>query len=531
MWVRYAVQKVNDTPGARAICLRRKWIVPRFWIRRAVSRLVICALVVAVALTTFGPVTAARNAQAVSGSFFGLYGWSPDRPIERSSARQAGVGLAQVAVDWSLIEFTEAYNSLYFGTASGFDYTSINPVDTRIRAVVESGLEPIILIVNPPRWATQVDDTQGPLKSDKIAKYADFVRRLAVRYVGPPYNVGKIVLFPEPDHRQSLPFGCSFDASHRAWGDQPAQFASMLQQTYPVVKGAVPNTSIILGALAYDFFGGPNQPGFNSGSCGPYNFTFLDDVLAAGGANYVDIFAFNSYAVFGVGWEQQSQANGAYDVAAKTNYLRARFPQIAAKPTMVLESGVWSDPSVGIPVRNAEGNTVFVDPSAEWQAGYPAKLFARALSVGLQGVVWYGMRDYAGDVQRGLLDQLDQPKKSLQGYKQAALRLGGSTFQSTLVPRATASGRAEGYAFATGAGGRLIVLWAVGDLNAGARVTVDMPGGSIRGYDVAGSQQANLSVSGDQVTLDLTHSPIYLMSGPSQLRNLIPLSPRNNTNP
>src|SRR5206468_5589633 len=116
------------------------------------------------------------------------------------------------------------------------------------------------------------------------------------------YNVNKVVLFPEPDHRQSLPASCTgILPLHRGWGDQPAAFASMLQQTYPVVKAAAPEVSIVMGALAYDFFGGANQPGFNSSSCGPFNFTFLDEVLAAGGASYFDIFAFNSYAVFGIG--------------------------------------------------------------------------------------------------------------------------------------------------------------------------------------------------------------------------------------
>jgi hypothetical protein len=499
--------------------------------RRGLSRLALGVLVAAVALTALGQALADRRAQAVSSSFFGIYGWSPDRAVERSAARQAGAGLAQIAVDWHLIEFDEAYNNLYFGSSNGFDYSAINPVDQRVRGVAESGFEPILLIVNPPRWATQVDDTQGPLKPEKVAKYADFVRRLAVRYAGSPYGVRKIVLFPEPDHRQSFPGSCTaVSPIHRGWGDQPAQFAAMLRQTYPVVKAAAPSVSLIMGALAYDFFGGPNRPAFNSSVCGPFNYTFLDEVLAAGGASYFDMFAFNSYAVFGIGWEQQPQAGGAFDVAAKATYLRARFPELAAKPTIVLESGVWSDPSVGIQVRTPTGVGA-VDPNVDWQAGYPAKLFARALSVGLSGVVWYGLRDYPGDVQRGLLDQSDQPKRSLYGYQQAVLRLTGTDFQSTLAPSATAAGMAEGYVFRTATGGRLVALWAVGDLSASARVTVDMPGGSVRAYDLTGAPVGGLSIDGDQVTLDLTHTPVYLMSGPAQLRNLLPLIPRNVVNP
>ena len=41
-------------------------------------------------------------------------------------------------------------------------------------------------------------------------------------------------------------------------------------------------------------FGGANAPSFNSGPCGPFNYTFLDEVLAQGGASYFDMFAFNT---------------------------------------------------------------------------------------------------------------------------------------------------------------------------------------------------------------------------------------------
>jgi len=300
---------------------------------------------------------------------------------------------------------------------------------------------------------------------------------------------------------------------HRAWGDATGQFAAMLQQAYPAIKSVAPNMQVIMGALAHDNFGGANQPGFNAGPCGPFNYAFLDEVLAAGGGGYVDAFAFNSYAVFGLGWEQQPQANGAYDIAAKTNVLRARYPQLASKSWLVLESGVWSDATTQIPVRAADGSTAYVTPSEDWQAAYPAKLFSRGLSAGLTSMVWYGVRDQPDDQQRGLLDRSGKPKKSYQGFRQATQMLAGTTFQAALAPRATASGKAEGYVFRTGGGGRLVVLWAVGDQGARARVTVDMPGGNLRALDVTGGQVGGLQIQGEQVTLDLGSGPVYLLSG------------------
>ena len=268
-----------------------------------------------------------------------------------------------------------------------------------------------------------------------------------------------------------------------------------------------------MGALAHDNFGGANQPGFNAGPCGPFNYAFMDEVLAQGGASYFDAFAFNSYAGFGLGWEQQPQAGGAYDLAAKTNVLRARYPQLGSKPWLVLESGVWGDPTTQIPVRAADGATVYVTPNDDWQTGYPAKLFARGLSAGLSSVVWHGLRDQPDDQARGLLDQGGRPKKSYQGFRQATQMLAGAAAQGALTPRSTASGKAEGYVFRGASGGRLVVLWAVGDQSARARVTVDMAGGSVRGFDVTGGQVAGLQVQGDQVTLEVGSAPVYLLSG------------------
>jgi hypothetical protein len=449
--------------------------------------------------------------------FFGLYPFSTNfdtPPQERSLLAEAGAGLAQIAVDWGQIEFDEGYADRY-GPQGSFDSTYIAPVDKRIGEVAASGFTPVLLIVNPPAWALVTPQTQGPLKPEKLPKYVSFVKRLAQRYSPAPYNARYVVLFPEPDHRGSIPASCGGKMlpHHRGWGDAPGQFAAMLRQTYPAVKAAAPGVSVIMGALAYDNFGGPGQPGFNSGPCGPFNYTFLDDVLAQGGASYIDAFAFNSYAVFGIGWEQQPQAGGAYDVAAKANVLRARFPQLSSKEWLVLESGVWSDSSTWITVRTAEGGTRDVTPNDDWQAGYPAKLFARGLSVGLRSIVWYGVRDQPDDQARGLLDQAGRPKKAYHGFRQATQMLAGSTAQGPLTPRATASGKAEGYVFRTSGGGRLVVVWAVGDQSARARVTVDMPGGGVRSADVTGAPVAGLQVQGDQVTLEVGSGPVYLTSG------------------
>ena len=428
-----------------------------------------------------------RDAVAPTGQTrLGIYGWSPDAPAERAVARELGMTLAQVAVDWSALEFAEGYSDRYTGQPGAFDASLAAPFDARIRAVVDAGLEPILLVANPPAWALQVPETQGPLKAEKVGKYADFVARLVQRYP----QAKHVVLWPEPDHKAALPEGCAVAPIHRAWGDAPDQFAAMLKATYPVVKAARADVQVVMGALAYDNFGG---------RCGAFNERFLDGVLAAGGGESFDVFALNSYAIFSVLWDER--VPGQHDVAAKASYLRSRYPSLAGKPTMVLEAGVWSDASVPIPVRLPDGSVGTVVPDLAWQAAYPAKPLARAQSAGLSAVLWYGMRDYEGDAQRGLLDRAGNKKPALDAFRHAAARLAGAAYHGPLQPAAVHSGAVEGYVFARPDGSRLTVLWADGDQSARARVTLD---GATRVEDAFGRSLPAAA------TLDLGPSPLFV---------------------
>jgi hypothetical protein len=494
---------------------------------RSRMRWLATVLALTVVVSSVAVTLADRQAQQASPTTFGVYAWNATFSLpatEVSAARQVGGGTAQVLIDWGQIEFTEGYNDL-----EGFDFTAITPVDQRLRQVADSGLQPILLIANPPAWALQTPNTQGPLRSDKYGDYARFVRKLVLRYSPAPYNVRHVVLWPEPDARGSQPGGCPVNQLHRGWGDVPGEFAAMLAQTYPVVKAAAPSVNIVMGAVAYDAWGGANRPAFNSSDCGLFNYTFVDEVLAAGGAAGFDVFAFNAYAVFAAGWE--AQVPGQYDVAAKTSYIRSRFPSIANKPFMVLEAGVWSDSSVAIPVTMPDRSIGTVVPNEEYQAAYPGKLFSRALASNLASVLWFGMRDFPGDVQRGLLDQSLNPKPVVETFRQATTRLNGATYHSAVSARAVSGGEPEGYVFTLPTGGRVAVLWAVGDLNSQVTLTTDLPGSNVRGYDARGAPLQGLRIEGDAVTLTVGHSPVYLLSGREHLRSFVPIGPRNAPNP
>ncbi|TAK25550.1 MAG: hypothetical protein EPO26_04070 [Chloroflexota bacterium] len=445
------------------------------------------------------------------GSRFGFYAWGGGSLIptnEIAAARQVCAGFAQVAVEWGQIEFAEGYNDAYFGKPAGFDSSRIAHYDSNLLSLVEAGMEPILLISGPPAWALVTPETQGPLLPDKVAKYADFVKRIAQRYATPPYNVRYIVLWPEPDHRGTLPSGCAnVSATHRAWGDAPGDFAAMLRQVYPSVKAARPNVSLILGALAYDNWGGADRPTFNGGQCGTFNFKFLDDVIAAGGIDYFDVFAFNAYGVFAPGWEQNASG---YDTVAKANFLAAKFPRLREKPWVVLEAGIWST-GPELPQRLPNGQIAYVAPTTTWQASYPAKLFARGVASDLKAVLWYGLRDDEYDVARGIADGQMQPKPVMTAFRAATLNLSGVTYLGGLPDGATLSGTAEGYRFRRSDGGSIAVAWAIGDAASTARVTIDLGTGGHRVLDVNGDPIAGVAATGP-VTLDVTAAPVYVLS-------------------
>jgi hypothetical protein len=489
------------------------------------------AACVALSVATTAPGLAERRALQTSSGRFGVYAWHANNgipPIQVSRAKQMGVTTAQLLVDWRRIEFTEGYNDAYTNVRGGFDWTAITPVDESLAAVAGAGMKPILLVANPPDWALTTPGTQGPLRSDKVDDYVSFVRRLVERYAGAPYYVEHIVLWPEPDARQFGASGCGSNQLHSGWGDRPTEFVQMLQRAYPAVKAAAPSVQVVLGALAYDNWCGANTPGFNSGSNGLFNYRFLDDVIAGGGASFFDAFAFNAYLIYAPGWEQQA---AGYDVAAKVGYIRERFPSLSSKSALVLESGIWSDASVAVPVRMPDGSIGTVVPNEMWQAGYPAKLFSRGLSANLATVLWYGLVDAPGDVQRGMLSQSGGEKPSFFGFKQAVLRLGSVTYLSPVQARDVSGGTVEGYVFGTQAGGRTAVLWAVGDLAANATATVDLPGGNLRGYDVFGNRIPDLQVNGEAARVTVGHQPVYLMSGREELRGFVPLGPRNTASP
>jgi hypothetical protein len=121
-------------------------------------------------------------------------------------------------------------------------------------AALPPGSKLIIDMVDTPSWESRSSNQHvGPANPED---YATFLGRLAKKWAG---RVAAWEIWNEEDSS--------------AWwsgGPDPAAYAQLLKATYPVVKAADPNATIVLGGLVGN------------------DYPFLEDVYRAGGKGYFD---------------------------------------------------------------------------------------------------------------------------------------------------------------------------------------------------------------------------------------------------
>jgi Cellulase (glycosyl hydrolase family 5) len=117
-----------------------------------------------------------------------------------------------------------------------------------------AGTKVIVDVVNTPAWETGSSDEHTPPANPQ--DYAAFVGALAQRWAG---KVAAYEIWNEEDN-----------ASWWAGGPNPAAYAQLLKDTYPMVKGADPAATVVLGGLTGN------------------DYSFLEGVYAAGGRGAFD---------------------------------------------------------------------------------------------------------------------------------------------------------------------------------------------------------------------------------------------------
>jgi hypothetical protein len=507
------------------------------WPGRRAFRALSLALVTLVVASS-APV-APQGAQAVgtaSGTYFGAYGGSENAALTALLQRE-GVQAVRMYVEWALLEPDVSYNLLP-GLSST---TALANYDARLVNLKNAGIKPILMVGRAPSWAASRE--RGPLYPQHYASYVKFLQKIVSRWSSPAYNAHHWELWPEPDFGDIIPAPLSQDlAPRRAWGDNGADYATMLKLAYPAVKAVDPSATVILGALAHDWFRnngakpGDNRssPGFNDG--GPFVYHFLDDVLDAGGGCCFDWMGFNSYVGFSSEWEK-NQGFTAWDVAAKAKHIQGRMAaKGVTKPLIVMEGGMWSCCTTGA------GFTFYTKPDKSLgdftpdeniQASYMARLYIRGLSVDLKGIFWWLIEDFeppnvqnTPDNHRGWFHKDLSPKVAARTMQVLTTRLGGATYAGGYAPARHVAGEPiEGHSFTRANGSTVVAIWNPYGPSDTSVVELDVAGYVI--YDAHGQSVQTTPVGGNRVRVTVGYNPLFLETfGSLGNRGIVPMLPK-----
>ena len=392
------------------------------------------------------------------------FGLAAPSGIDQNSAnaiRDSGAALVLIYVSWEDIEPVNTTPDQY----------NLSSVDRVLGLAANAGVQPVLTVGGCPAWACP--DVNGPVNSANMSDYIELMTTLVQRYSQPQYNVHHWEIFNEPD--------ASPNSNHSVgFGGSPAKYVELLRTISPIIKQLDATAVVAMGGLAYDFF-------WTDG--GPFNRDFLAGFLAAGGAQYTDYIGFHFYS-FNVHW-------GA-DIKAKTAEIRAILARY--NYTGPLLCNEFGQPSAG-----ADG---FNEAT---QAAYLVTKYAQAISVGLQGLIWFTARDYGASndlfAVSGILRSDGSRKPSFLAYQNMTHALGESAYLGPITNLVTGPSTLDGAVFAGANGAPIAVVWN----NSGDTATATMRSRDVVAVQDLYGQQVNPTFDGNgNVILPTSSTPYYV---------------------
>lgn len=362
----------------------------------------------------------------------------------------SGAGYARVYIDWKSIEPIQgSYNWSFY--------------DLRLPQLNAAGLGLIATVTNAPFWA-KVDGDPCELIQDTDSYYK-FLDALAHRF--PYIKVWEIL--NEPD---AIPgYRCGDGVMNYAYAG--AQYATLLQGAYNRLKALNPAAEVILGGMAYDHFvdEGPLENRFNR--------YFLDDVIAAGAAPFMDGVNFHFFKNYAPGWEGWTYDGRptciepiggfedgdtfyypwGFDITAKASHVseRLRVCHNVSKPLWLTEIGAngIGETNSDFPKTN-DPESHYFGATLEDQARYVFTVHARGFATGAKNITWYGMKivpeltplDHQGllfDWRDGALE--NSPKPAFYAYQTLTRELGNYRFDQWVGFDPSTHPAAEAYKF------------------------------------------------------------------------------------
>lgn len=373
-----------------------------------------------------------------------------------------------------------------------WDALSIQNLENELRVASELGLIPIVLVDDNPAWARTGDLPCTAIRADRFDDFARFVQELARRYSGPPYNahyweLGNEPDVPPPPNGQVQPFGCWGDVTEEYYGGE--HYGAMLNAVAPALRAVDPEVKIVTGGLLLD------TPETTNPALGNPE-RFLEGILRAGAAANFDVVAFHGYAYYqGSRTVDADLANPKWEsrggiIRGKAGYVRevlARYN--VEKPLFLNETGMLY-----------YNNDAPPDSFLEAKADHTVRLFARAMFVDLQAVIWYTL-SYSGWRGTSLLGSENEPRPAFTAYREFA-RQTRQSFDT--VDISSAYDGLEAYRF-TKTDGVVDVLWSFD------ATTIVVPVADFRAaYTRDGATLEPRNQSDTQLLFDVGPSPIYI---------------------
>lgn len=354
-------------------------------------------------------------------------------PSILDAIKESGAGYVRLYVDWASIQ-----------PAMGADY-DWSFYDKRLEKINDAGLGIIATISGVPAWAKEGKEPCNIMSADGVQAYYAFLDEVAERY----HYIDVWEILNEPDAVPKYRCGRGLEN----YGDKGEDYTRLLEGAYTRLKTKYPHAKVIMGGMAYDSF---VDQGVNH-----FNRDFLDKVIEAGGANFMDGVNFHYFKDFARGWQEWTgegkptcPGDGpnkffdpyGFDITAKASYISERLGTCfgVSKPLWATETGAnglgEGDPDYA---KTGDPNSHFYGATLDDQAQYVFKMHARGFASGVKNITWYAMQiipslhevDYQGLLfdERNTKNAPGTPKPAYYAYQTMTDELGDYRYDTWIA--------------------------------------------------------------------------------------------------